>query len=106
MVEYTEISEDAWNQIPEQRPQQPDVWEPLLADLSQGKIVSLPYSDPKDRRSKRLSNARRAWSWGFKTEARYTDSHLAVKRTDTAAPPPPPDAQPRRQRRRQESAEG
>jgi hypothetical protein len=59
----------------------------LLRDLAQGKIVCLSYTDGKDRRVKRLSIARRAATWGFKTEARYTDSELAVRRVDSHSPP-------------------
>jgi hypothetical protein len=100
MVDYTVISEDTWALLAPV--EEPDVWEPLMRDLSQGKIVSLPYTDGKDRRKIRLGIARRATSWGFKTEARYTDSYLALRRVETTSPPTqikPP------QRRRKEPAE-
>jgi hypothetical protein len=104
MVDYTLVSQDEWERLAPV--QQPDPWEPLMADLSQGKIVSLPYTDAKDRRIKRLAIARRATTWGFRTEARYTESHLAVRRSDApAAPPSASRPQPRRPRRRKESAE-
>jgi hypothetical protein len=99
MVDYGVLSEDQWEQM--QPTKEPDVWEPLMIDLSQGKIVSLPYTDPKDRRAKRLGIARRATTWGFKTEARYTETQLAVRRSDTPSPPAP--AQPQRTRRRRSS---
>ena len=63
-----------------------------------GKIVCLPYSDPRDRRAKRLSIARRAATWGFRTEARYTDAELAVRRVDSQSPPA--ESKPRQRRRK------
>ena len=102
MVEYNVIPEDEWNQIKVEE-QKPDKWEPLLADLSQGKIVSLPYTDGKDRRRIRMSITRRAMSWGFKTEARYTETQLAVRRAD--APSTPAQAQPQRARRRRSATD-
>jgi hypothetical protein len=98
MIEYTEISEDIWHDLAPV--QQPDEWEPLMHDLAQGQIVVLPYTDGKDRRAKRLSIARRAATRGFKTEARYTDTYLVVRRVDSPSPPAP--AQPRQRRRRKE----
>jgi hypothetical protein len=102
MVEYNVIPEDEWNQI-QAAEQKPDEWEPLLADLFQGKIVSLPYTDGKDRRRIRMSITRRAMSWGFKTEARYTETQLAVRRSDT--PSTPAQAQPQRARRRRSATD-
>jgi hypothetical protein len=67
-----------------------------MRELAEGKVISLPYSDPRDRRAKRLSIARRAATWGFRTEARYTDSELAVRRVDSQ--PPPAQAKPRKRR--------
>src|SRR5205085_6148588 len=104
MVEYSQISEDEWQQLPDQQQKQPDLWEPLMRDLSQGKIASLSYSDAKERRKIRLGIARRATSWGFKTETRYTESHVAVRRTDRPALAPPAEPQERRARRRKEPA--
>ena len=103
MLEYTVIAEDTWDILAPTK--EPDPWEPVMRDLSQGKVISLPYADPKDRRAKRLGIARRATRWGFKTEARYTDSHLAVRRADGAEPSPSAEEQPRRSRRRKEPAE-
>jgi hypothetical protein len=100
MLEYDEISEDVWDDLAPVKA--PDPWEPLMLDLSEGKIVCLSYADPKDRRVKRMSIARRARTWGFHTEARYTDIYLAVRRVDSQEPPAP--ARPR-QRRRKEAAE-
>jgi hypothetical protein len=70
-----------------------------MMDLAAGKIVCLPYSDPRDRRAKRLSIARRAATWGFRTEARYTDAELAVRRVDSQ--PPPAQSKPRQRRRKE-----
>jgi hypothetical protein len=97
MPDYTVIGEDTWNLYAPTK--EPDPWEPLMLDLSAGKIVCLSYSNAMDRRVKRMSIASRARSWGFSTEARYTDSHLAVRRVDGHAPPA---AEKRRQRRRKE----
>ena len=97
MLDYTVIAEDTWELYAPV--QQPDPWEPLMNDLAAGKVVALRYADPKDRRAKRLSIARRARSWGFRTEARYTESELAVRRIDGQAPPA--SAQPRQRRRRE-----
>jgi hypothetical protein len=96
-VDYSEISEEAWDQLAPV--QEPDPWEPVMTDLSKGKIISLPYADPRDRRAKRLSIARRAATRGFRTEARYTDAELAVRR---ASHQPPPAEAKQRQRRRKE----
>lgn len=97
MLDYGEISEDVWDELAPVKA--PDPWEPLMMDLSEGKIVCLTYADAKDRRAKRLSIARRAATWGFKTEARYTDSELAVRRVDSASPPA--ETRPRQRRRRE-----
>jgi hypothetical protein len=96
MLDYSVISEDTWDLYAPAN--EPDPWEPLMNDLAAGKIVCLPYSDPKERRAKRLSIARRARSWGFSTEARYTESELAVRRVDGHAPPAA--EQPRQRRRK------
>jgi hypothetical protein len=98
MLDYEVISEDEWEELAPAK--EPDPWEPLLLDLSEGMIISLPYTDGKDRRAKRLSIARRAATRGFKTEARYTDAYLVVRRVDSPSPPAP--AQPRQRRRRKE----
>ena len=97
MLDYTVIAEDTWELLAPVK--EPDEWEPLMRDLSEGKIACLPYADPKDRRAKRLSSARRARSWGFSTEARYTDSELAVRRVDSH--PPPAEEKPRQRRRKE-----
>jgi hypothetical protein len=97
MLDYTEISEDVWDELAPM--QEPDPWEPLMMNLSQGKIVCLPYTDAKDRHKIRLSIARRAYHFGFKTEARYTESELAVRRVDSTSPPP--EARPRQRRRKE-----
>jgi hypothetical protein len=97
MLDYTVISEDTWELYAPVK--EPDEWEPLMRGLSEGKIACLPYTDPKDRRAKRMSIARRARSWGFHTEARYTEAELAVRRVDSHAPPA---AEKPRQRRRRE----
>jgi hypothetical protein len=94
MVDYSEISEDVWDQLAPV--QEPDPWEPLMRDLSQGKIIALAYADPRDRRAKRLSIARRAATWSFRTEARYTDAELAVRRVDGQSPPA--ESKPRQRR--------
>jgi hypothetical protein len=96
MLDYTVISEDEWDELAPAK--EPDPWEPLMLDLSEGMIISLPYTDGKDRRAKRLAIARRAYNFGFKTEARYTDSMLAVRRVDSQTPPAA--AQPRQRRRK------
>ena len=97
MLEYDEISEDVWDDLAPVK--EPDPWEPVMRDLSAGKIVCLPYADPKDRRKIRMGIARRAATWGFKTEARYTDAELAVRRVDSA--PPPAQEKPRQRRRKE-----
>jgi hypothetical protein len=96
MPDYTIIAEDTWGLYAPVK--EPDPWEPLMRDLSEGKIVCLPYSDPKDRRVKRLSIALKARSRGFKTEARYTDAEMAVRRVDGHSPPA--EKKPRQRRRK------
>jgi hypothetical protein len=96
MLDYTVIAEDTWELYAPV--QEPDPWEPLMRDLSEGKIVCLPYADPRDRRAKRLSIARRAYNRGFKTEARYTESELAIRRVDSQSPQA--EARPRQRRRK------
>ena len=95
MLDYTVIAEDTWELYAPV--QQPDPWEPLMNDLAAGKVVCLRYTDGRDRRIKRMSIARRARSWGFKTEARYTESELAVRRVDSQVPQP--EAKGRRRQR-------
>ena len=96
MLDYTVIAEDTWELYAPV--QQPDPWEPLMNDLAAGKVVALRYTDPKDRRVKRMSIARRARSWGFKTEARYTDTELAIRRVDSQVPPAAEQSGQRRRR--------
>jgi hypothetical protein len=96
MLGYTVIAEDTWELYAPV--QEPDPWEPLMRDLAAGKIVCLPYADPRDRRAKRISIARRAYNLGFKTEARYTESELAIRRVDSTSPQP--EARPRQRRRK------
>jgi hypothetical protein len=84
MLDYTVISEDTWNLYAPTK--DPDPWEPVMLDLSEGKIVCLSYTNAMDRRVKRMSIASRARSWGFRTEARYTASELAVRRVDSHSP--------------------
>src|SRR2546430_2072712 len=103
MVEYSVIPEDAWNQLTTEQEKKSDAWDGLLNDLTAGKIVSLPYTDAKDRRAKRLGIARRATTRGFKTEARYTDSHMAVRRSDLVSPSPAEQAPAERPRRSRET---
>jgi hypothetical protein len=98
MPDYTVIAEDTWELYAPAK--EPDPWMPLLLDLSEGMIISLPYTDAKDRRAKRMSIARRAYHAGFRTEARYTDSHLAVRRADHMPPPRPVEEKPRQRRRK------
>jgi hypothetical protein len=97
MLDYTVIAEDTWELYAPVK--EPDPWEPLMQDLAAGKIICLPYSDPRDRRAKRLSIARRARSRGFGTEARYTESELAVRRVDGHVPPA--EEKPRQRRRKE-----
>ena len=97
MLDYTVIAEDTWELLAPVK--EPDEWEPLMRDLSEGKIACLPYADPKDRRAKRLSIARRAATQGFRTEARYTDAELAVRRVDGQSPPA--QSKPRQRRRKE-----
>lgn len=100
MVSYDVISQDQWNSLPTGKGERkPSEWDGLLSDLAAGKIVHLAYSDMSDRRKKRLSIARRAATWGFKTEARYSESHLAIRRTDLSSPVPAEPPRPERQRR-------
>jgi hypothetical protein len=96
MLDYTVISEDTWDLYAPTK--EPDPWEPLMHDLSQGKIVCLRYTNPRERRTKRLSIALKARSRGFQTEARYTDAELAVRRVDSSLPPV--EKKPRQRRRK------
>jgi hypothetical protein len=97
MLDYTVISEDTWDFYAPV--QQPDPWEPLMNDLAAGKVVCLRYADAKDRRAKRLAIALKARRRGFQTEARYTDTELAVRRVDGTLPPA--EKKPRQRRRKE-----
>jgi hypothetical protein len=97
MLDYSVVSEDTWDLFAPV--QEPDPWEPLLQDVAAGKVVCLHYADPKDRRAKRLTIALKARRRGFKTEVRYTDSELAIRRVDGQLPPV--EEKPRQRRRRE-----
>ena len=81
MVTYNVIDEQEWEDMAPTAERSASEWDRLLDDLAQGKIISMPYTDLSDRRSKRMTVARRALSRGFKTEVRYTDSIMAISFT-------------------------
>ena len=103
MVTYNVIDEQEWEDMAPTAERSASEWDRLLDDLAQGKIISMPYTDLSDRRSKRMTVARRALSRGFKTEVRYTDSIMAIKKSEDATPSSP--ATPRQPRRRRTAAE-
>ena len=77
MVQYDVINERDWEQMPApQAAKPPSEWEPVLDDLEQGRIISLQFNDPKDRRSKYMAIARRAAGRGFKTQMRYAENTM------------------------------
>ena len=99
MVEYNVISDREWERMPApEAAKPPSEWEPVLDDLEQGKIISLPFNDAKDRRSKYMTVARRAAGRGFKTQMRYADNLMAIKKS--AEPYTRPPAKPRQPRQR------
>jgi hypothetical protein len=104
LVTYDVIGEQEWEDMAPTAERSASEWDRLLDDLEQGKIISMPYTDLSDRRSKRMTVARRALSRGFKTEVRYTDSIMAIRRSGDAAPSSP--ATPRQPRRRRTAAQG
>ena len=103
LVTYNVIDEQEWEDMAPTAERSASEWDRLLDDLAQGKIISMPYTDLSDRRSKRMTVARRALSRGFKTEVRYTDSIMAIRRSGDTTPPSP--AVPRQRRRRRTAAE-
>src|SRR5436309_3340258 len=99
MVQYDVINERDWEQMPApQAAKPPSEWEPVLDELEQGKIISLPFNDPKDRRSKYMAVARRAAGRGFKTQMRYADNTMAIRKSEEPYTRPP--AKPRQPRQR------
>jgi hypothetical protein len=103
MVEYNVISDREWERMPApEAAKPPSEWEPVLDELEQGKIISLPFNDPKDRRSKYMAVARRAAGRGFKTQMRYADNTMAIRKSEEPYTRPP--AKPRQPRQRRAAA--
>jgi len=85
VVEYRVLTQEEWDGIPPLASKKPDAFAHILGDLERGHIVEVAYTDDKDRRSKRVSIARRASSHGFKVEARVTEHSIAFRRADAPA---------------------
>src|SRR5205085_9617452 len=103
MVEYNVISDREWERMPApEAAKPPSEWEPVLDELEQGRIISLPFNDPKDRRSKYMAVARRAAGRGFKTQMRHTDNTMAIRKSEEPYTRPP--AKPRQPRQRRAAA--
>ena len=103
LVTYDVIGEQEWEDMAPTAERSASEWDRLLDDLEQGKIISMPYTDLSDRRSKRMTVARRALARGFKTEVRYTDALMAIRKSGEATPSAP--ATPRQPRRRRTTAD-
>src|SRR5919108_3576553 len=84
LVTYDVIGEQEWEDMAPTAARSASEWDRLLDDLDQGKIISMPYTDLSDRRSKRMTVARRALARGFKTEVRYTDVMMAIRKSGEA----------------------
>jgi hypothetical protein len=103
MVQYDVISDREWDQMPApETAKPPSEWEPVLDDLERGKIISLQFSDAKDRRSKYMAIARRAAGRGFKTQMRHSDNTMAIRKSEEPYARPP--ARPRQPRQRRAAA--
>jgi hypothetical protein len=59
-----------------------DRWRPLMEALEEGEIVSLPFTDRRDLRSKKVVVARLADQAGFTVQSRQDDGHVALRRMD------------------------
>lgn len=79
-VQYNTISQGDWDSFPDPHVKPASQWEDVLAALQAGEIVQLHYTDKRDKLSKRISIARQAHARGFRTQMRYTDSTMAIRR--------------------------
>jgi hypothetical protein len=59
LVTYDVIGEQEWEDMAPTAERSASEWDRLLDDLEQGKIISMPYTDLSDRRSKRMTVPRR-----------------------------------------------
>jgi hypothetical protein len=86
-MDYNTITEAQWEALPlalSEAERKADRWRPLMDALEEGKIVSLPFMDRRDLRSKKVVVARLAGRAGFTVQARQDDGHVAFRRMDVS----------------------
>lgn len=79
-MSWQEISEQDWERIPSEQPQEPDDVDQMLDAVAAGKIICYTPKDDQDATGKRLSLARRAKRRGFTIEIRPHGGQLAIRK--------------------------
>ena len=81
MVEWSEVSQEEFEQHPSTKRSAKDVaWDQLLQALASGKAIKLPISPDEDKRSLKLSLGRRAANRGIKLDVREGQDYLLVRK--------------------------
>ena len=80
-MEWTEITAEEFEAMPEStKAPTASEWDPIMAKLEAGAVVTLPFVDETDKKKKRLSVGRRSAIRGFEVEIRYDDASMAIRR--------------------------
>ncbi len=84
MVEWSEVSQEEFEQHPSGNRSPEDLaWDQVMRTLAGGKAVKLPFGLEIEKRSLRLSVAKRAANRGLKLEVREGDGYLLVRKERT-----------------------
>jgi hypothetical protein len=82
-IKHNKISQAEFAKFPVPTPKQTTSdWDPVLDELENGDVISIPVKDDKELRGFRIGMARRAASRQLKLEFRATATTLAVRKSD------------------------
>ena len=103
-VKHSKISQADFSKFPGPTPKKTTSdWDPVLDEIENGDVISIPIKDDSELRGFRIGIARRAASRQLKLEFRATDKALAVRKSDQPYVAKPKkesvDGQPRRRGR-------
>src|SRR5258708_8267981 len=107
-IKHSKISQAEFAKFPVPTPKQTTSdWDPVLDEVENGDVISIPVKEDKELRGFRIGMARRAASRQLKLEFRATATNLAVRKSDQPYVAKPKkesaDGQPRRRGRPRKS---
>ena len=79
-AQFEVVTDTYWDRLPETF--KPSPWDKLLTQVEQGNIVSTPVSSATERKSSRLSIAKRAATRGIKVEFREDEMWLVLRKVE------------------------